>query len=91
MKSNSRLLNKMLQQFLGSETCRKIGLIRRMYNVEKSVENTDNSDIQNQYSDLFDRIGRLPGKHKIHIDQNITPVVHPSRGLPISMRDKVKD
>ena len=36
---------------LGSDTCQKIGLIQRMYNVEKSVENTDNSDIQNEYSD----------------------------------------
>ena len=62
-----------------------------MYNVEKSVENTDNSDVQNQYWDLFDGIGRLPGKHKIHIDHNITPVIHPPRRLPISMRDKVKD
>ena len=76
---------------LGSETCQKIGLIRRMYNVEKSVENMDNSDIQNEYSDLFYGIGRLPGKHKIHIDHNITPVVHPPRRLPITMRDKVKD
>ena len=30
---------------LGSETCQKIELIRRMYNVEKSVENTDNSEL----------------------------------------------
>ena len=76
---------------LGSETCQKFGLIQRMYNVEKSVENTDNSDIQNEYSDLFDEIGRLSGKHEIQIDQNVTPLVHPSRRLPISMRDKVKD
>ena len=76
---------------LGSETCQKIGLIRRLYNVEKSVENMDNSDIQNEYSDLFHGIGRLPGKHKIHIDQNVTPVVHPPRRSPITMRDKVKD
>ena len=76
---------------LGSETCQKIGLIRRRYNVEKSVKNTDNSDIQNEYSDLFHGIGRLPGKHKIHIDHNVTPVVHPPRRLPITMRDKVKD
>ena len=76
---------------LGSETCQRIGLIRRMYSVEKSVESMDNSDIQNEYSDLFHGIGRLPGEHKIHIDHNITPVVHPPRRLPITMRDKVKD
>ena len=41
--------------------------------------------------DLFHGIGRLPGKHKIHINHNITPVVHPPIRLPITMRDKVKD
>ena len=76
---------------LGSQTCQKIGLIQVIYNVEKSVENTENRDIQNEYSDLFHGIGRLPGKHKIHTDHNVTPVVHPPRRLPISMRDKVKD
>ena len=62
--------------FLGSETCQKIRLIQRMYNVEKALENTDNSDIQNEYSDLFHGVGRLPGKHIIHIDHNVTPVIH---------------
>ena len=62
-----------------------------MYNVEKALENTDNSDIQNENSDLFHGVGRLPGKHIIHIDHNVTPVVHPPRRLPISMREKVKD
>ena len=76
---------------LGSETCQKIGLIQGLYNLEKSVENVDNSDIQTDYSDLFYGIGRLPGKHKIYIDSTVTPVVHPPRRLPISMRDKVKN
>ena len=76
---------------LGSETCQKIGLIQRMYKLEKAVENVDNSDIQTEYSDLYHGIGRLPGKHKIYIDPTVTPVVHPPRRLPISMRDKVKN
>ena len=36
-------------------------------------------------------LGHLPGKHKIHIDPNVTPVVHPPRRIPISMRDKVRN
>ena len=76
---------------LGSETCQKSGLVQRMYKLDNPVENVDNSDIKTEYSDLFEGIGHLPGKHKIHVDPNVTPVVHPPRQIPISMRDKVKD
>lgn len=76
---------------LGSGTCQKVGLVQRMYKLDKPINTVDNSDIKKEYSDLFQGIGHLPGKHKIHIDSNITPVVHPPRRIPISMRDKVKN
>ena len=62
-----------------------------MYKLDNPIENVDNSDIEKEYSDLFKGKGHLPGKHKIHVDPNVTPVVHPLRRIPISMRDKVKD
>ena len=61
-----------------------------MYKAEKSVKNTDNSDIQNKYLELFHGIGCLPGKYQMHIDHNVTHVVHPPRQLPISASDKVE-
>ena len=42
-----QVIEQNVTTILGSETCQKIGLIQRMYNVEKSVENTDDSDIEN--------------------------------------------
>ena len=76
---------------LGSETSQQIGLIQRMFKLDNPVENIDNSDIQRDYSDVFKGIGCLPGKHKIHIDSTVTPVIHPPRRIPVSMRDKVKN
>ena len=86
-----QVIDQKAPTILGSETCQKVGLVKRMYNLENPIENIDNSDIEMEYSDLFQGIGHLPGKHKIHIDPNVTPVVHPPRRIPISMRDKVKD
>ena len=62
-----------------------------MYKLDNPVENVANSDIKTEYSDLLEGIGHLPGKHKIHVDPNVTHVVHPPRRIPIYMRDKVKD
>ena len=62
-----------------------------MYNLDNPIDNVDSSDIEKEYSDLFKGIWHLPGKHKIHIDPNVTPVVHPPRPIPISMRDKVRN
>ena len=76
---------------LGSETSQQVGLIQRMFKLDNPVENIDNSDIQRDYSDVFKGIGCLPGKHKIHIDSSVTPVIHPPRRIPVSMRDKVKN
>ena len=70
---------------LGSETSQQVGLIQRMFKLDNPVENIDNSDIQRDYSDVF------KGKHKIHIDSSVTPVIHPPRRILVSMRDKVKN
>ena len=59
--------------------------------MDNPVENIDNSDIQRDYSDVFKGIKCLPGKHKIHIDSSVTPVMHPPRRIPVSMRDKVQN
>ena len=76
---------------LGSETSQQVRLIQRMFKLDNPVENIDNSDIQRDYLNVFKGIGCLPGKHTIHIDSSVTPVIHPPRRIPVSMRDKVKN
>ena len=44
-----------------------------------------------QYSDLFDnKLGKLPVRYKISMDQKILPVVRPARRIPLAMKDRVK-
>jgi hypothetical protein len=47
-------------------------------------------DLMTINQDVFEGVGRLPGIHKIHIDENVKPVVHPARNVPIKLRSKVK-
>ena len=47
--------------------------------------------IYEQYLDLFQGLGCLPGEHTIKVDSNISPVVHPSRKVPLSLKEKIKE
>lgn len=66
------------QNILGLAACIQIGAIRRV-----DVLNINN------YSTLFHGLGKLPGKHKIVVDKNVSPVICPTRRIPLGMKDKL--
>lgn len=68
---------------LGAEACLKLGLVKRMYEVNKE------HNILKDYNDLFDGLGCLPGQHHIQIDHTVTPVVHAPRKIPVALRERV--
>ena len=50
-----------------------------------------NQNIFNEYSDLFQGLGCIPGEHLIKVDPSVPAVVHPHRKVPVSLKDKIKD
>ena len=44
-----------------------------------------------QYSDLFQSLGCVPGKHTIKVDSSISPVVHPPGKVPVSLKQNIKE
>ena len=50
----------------------------------------DSKDYE-QYSDLSQGLGCLPGEHTIKVDSSISPVVHPPRKVPVSLKEKIKE
>ena len=48
-------------------------------------------EILKEYEDVFDGIGCLEGTYQIKIDHSVTPVVHPPRKIPLTLREKVKE
>lgn len=71
---------------LGRESCTKLGLIRRVYSVDKK----DNTDILSKYEDVFTGLGCVPGLHHIQLNPDVTPVIHPPRKVPIALKDRIK-
>jgi hypothetical protein len=48
------------------------------------------SEIDIQFSDLFERVGQLEGKVHFEIDDKVQPAQIPLRRLSIGIRDKVE-
>ena len=73
---------------LGRDDSVDLGLIKRVYvTVDDACKN-----LVTRYVDVFkDSIGCMPGEYEIKVDENISPVVHPSRSVPVALRKKVKD
>ncbi len=44
-----------------------------------------------EYKDVFEGLGCLPGKHRISIDDTVAPVVHACRKVPFALREKLKE
>jgi len=47
--------------------------------------------ILEQYKDVFEGLGELPGKYKIIMDERVKPKVHPPRRVPVAIRPKIKE
>ena len=49
-------------------------------------------NLESEYADVFEGLGEIKGvQHKIQIDPNATPVVHPPRRVPVALREPLKE
>lgn len=51
---------------LGAATCVEMQLIKRVFTLQEADE-TNNNEWVDQYQDVFEGLGCLPGKHNIQI------------------------
>ena len=73
-----------VQNVLGKTSCSKLKLVKRVDAIEKCI--TDD------YADVFKGLGHIDGiTHHIQLDENIKPVIHPPRRVPVTLRTRVKD
>ena len=70
---------------LGLQACVDLNLIQRVWPV-----NANAPDIIQDYKDVFRELECLKADHRINIDPNATPVIHPPRKIPISLMEKLK-
>ena len=47
--------------------------------------------ILEEYGDVFEGIGKLPGKCKIHLKEGAVPTVQPPKRVPFALQEKLKE
>ena len=79
------LIEQDLPSILGLKSCLDLGLIKRIYYLQEE-------NLESEYADVFEGLGEIKGvQHKIQIDPNATPVVHPPRRVPVALREPLKE
>ena len=68
---------------LGRESCGQVSLAQR-------ISTIGSKGILDEFPEVFQGLGCLPGKYHISIDPSVQPVVHPPRRIPHSKRDPLK-
>ena len=80
---------------LGAQTCKDLGLPARVHLLQQQSPSKCPEGMAQkmyeQYLDLFQGLGCLPGKHTIKVDSSIFPVVYPPRKVPLSLKENIKE
>ena len=72
---------------LGLPSCIELGLVSQAHAVD---EMCTTSKVFDQYSDVFERLGRLPSSYTLQVKPDSTPVVQNARRVPFRLREKLK-
>lgn len=83
------IVNLDVQPVLGASACVELHLIQRINGVD--IQSSNPSEVIEEFKDVFEGIGRLPGKHRIMLHDNATPVIAASRKVPLALEQKVQD
>ena len=85
---NTRVTRKPL---LSANTCQAMGLIS--VNIPDSINNIKTSSaeaILDDYNDVFQGLGTLPGYVHLQTDPKVPPVQHAPRKMPVALQKEVK-
>ncbi len=85
LKTHMLIVEKSVQPILGLSTCEKLDLVRRVFVVTSQFKANETSFME-EYKDVFEGLGCLPGEHRISIDDTVAPVVHACRKVPFALR-----
>ena len=75
------------QSLLGLQACDKLKLVKRVLNVKTE----SNDQVVENYKDVFEGLGCVPGKHHITLKENAQPVQHACRKIPFPLQSQLKD
>ena len=77
------------QPLIGLQTCRDLELIS--INNTVSEVKTENTEILDEYQDVFTGLGLVDGEFHIELRNEAKTTIHPPRKVPLSLMPKLKE
>ena len=66
-------------------------LIRKVHTVQGyALHEIDKDTVVSEYAGVFEGLSQMPGEYHILLRQDITPVIHPPRNVPVALHDRMK-
>ena len=79
------LVEQVLPPILGPKSCLELELVQRIYSLKEE-------SLESEYADVFEGLGEIRSvQHKIKIDPNATPAIHPPPRVPVALREPLKE
>ena len=75
---------------IGLPSCRELSLVVLNCEITQTAQINTKDDLQRQYPDRFEGIGKFRGDFHITLDPTVTPVIHAVRRCSIHLKDEVK-
>ena len=75
---------------IGLPSCRDLNLVVLNCEITQAAKINTKDDLQRQYPDRFEGIGKFRGDFHITLDATVTPVIHAVRRCSIHLKDEVK-
>ncbi|XP_063962569.1 uncharacterized protein K02A2.6-like [Lytechinus pictus] len=83
---------------LGSSAAQQMGLIKvceeniMLLKADTDCESTlSKQTLMTEYADVFEGTGKLEGEYHMSVDEDVTPVIHPPRRVPVALQTKLKE
>lgn len=92
LNTDFHVVNHKTQPILSSDTCEFLGLVK-ICNIIKNDNINNNPNLNmiiNEFHDVFEGLGELPGEVTLHIDENIKARKQAFRRVPIPLREELK-
>ena len=91
---NFEVLPNSSTPILGSKAIQQMKLIKVLQenigSVQAELAVVTKESLLEQYPQVFEGIGCMPGNYHLTIDSSVKPVVHPPRKIPLSIKGKVE-
>ena len=88
------VVNTDRKPILSRKTSQNMKLIKFILNVQNEPATSmkpETARILEEYGDVFEGVGKLPGKCKIHLKEGAVPTVQPPKRVPFALQEKLKE